>query len=87
MLHASGSGATGAAAQSVVQLPDGVQRTNIVDFGTGIVFVLVQVLCSVIAGVYNEHIIKGGLANYEHLGPSYHILKIGQISFLTGTVS
>jgi hypothetical protein len=52
MLHASGSGSVaGAGSESAAD--------SVLGLSTGVVFVLVQVLCSVIAGVYNEYIIKG----------------------------
>jgi len=37
--------------------------TNVFQFGLGATFILIQVLCSVIAGVYNEFIIKGAGAD------------------------
>jgi hypothetical protein len=52
MLHASGSGRSASPSTHSTAAATG-------QIATGVVFVLVQVLCSVIAGVYNEYIIKG----------------------------
>ena len=60
MLHAGGSGATGAAASpAALSAAPAIHQRDLRDLGTGVVFVLIQVFCSVIAGVYNEYIIKG----------------------------
>ena len=52
MVHAAGTG-TGDNSDN------DVASSDLVHLGLGGVFILVQVLCSVIAGVYNEFIIKG----------------------------
>ena len=52
MVHASGSGSEVASDSSDDNSED------LVKFGMGCVFILVQVLCSVVAGVYNEYLIK-----------------------------
>ena len=75
MLHASGNGSVGStsggggrvgrdSSETEVLLVVGTAR-DLAVVGTGAVFVLVQVLCSVVAGVYNEYIIKG-----DHATPS-----------------
>ena len=51
MVHASGSG-------SEVASDSSDDNSDLVKFGMGCVFILVQVLCSVVAGVYNEYLIK-----------------------------
>ena len=55
MIHASGSGSelTSGSENSEENLEE-----DLVKFGMGCVFILVQVLCSVVAGVYNEYLIK-----------------------------
>ena len=55
MIHASGSGSelTSGSESSEENLEE-----DLVKFGMGCVFILVQVLCSVVAGVYNEYLIK-----------------------------
>ena len=53
MVHAAGSG-------SDMNLSDVSHVSdNFAQFVLGCVFILIQVLCSVFAGVYNEYIIKG----------------------------
>ena len=52
MIHASGSGS------EVTSDSSNNSEEDLVKFGTGCVFILVQVLCSVVAGVYNEYLIK-----------------------------
>jgi len=52
MVHASGT-SSGKATDK------GEGATNMVQLGMGCAFVLIQVLCSVFAGVYNEYLIKG----------------------------
>merc|ERR1712110_1290588 len=59
MVHAAGKGA-GVNADSPAQETQG---SSIVQLGVGAVFILIQVLCSVFAGVYNEYIIKGAGAD------------------------
>ena len=55
MIHASGSGTE---VTSGEPKDEADQDQDLINFGIGSVFVLVQVLCSVIAGVYNEYLIK-----------------------------
>ena len=52
MVHAAGTGTSD-------NSDNDVASSDLVHLGLGGVFILVQVLCSVIAGVYNEFIIKG----------------------------
>merc|ERR1719309_1664089 len=51
MVHASGT-------SSGKSSDRGEGGTNMVQLGMGCAFVLIQVLCSVFAGVYNEYLIK-----------------------------
>ena len=53
MVHASGSGSEVTSDSSKDN-----SEEDLVEFGMGCVFILVQVLCSVVAGVYNEYLIK-----------------------------
>ena len=50
MIHAGGT--------EVNSDEDDTSEQDPVRFGLGCMFVLVQVLCSVVAGVYNEYLIK-----------------------------
>ena len=60
MVHAAGSGS----GQSMMNISDVSHVSdNFVQFVLGCVFILIQVLCSVFAGVYNEYIIKGAGAD------------------------
>ena len=72
MIHAGGSGADAGAGSvhgggSMLQL------------GLGCVFILIQVLCSVFAGVYNEYIIKGA-------GADIHIMVQNVFMYLDSIV-
>ena len=64
MVHAggTGTGASGGDSDSH-DIDDDSINSNLLQLGLGSVFILVQVLCSVIAGVYNEYIIKGAGAD------------------------
>ena len=53
MIHASGSGS-----EVTSESSEDNSEEDLVKFGMGCVFILVQVLCSVVAGVYNEYLIK-----------------------------
>ena len=55
MVHAAGSGADGGAAAG----GGPGSQPALAQLATGSLFILVQVLCSVFAGVYNEFLIKG----------------------------
>ena len=55
MIHASGSGSEVTAGS---ESSEDNSEEDLVKFGMGCVFILVQVLCSVVAGVYNEYLIK-----------------------------
>jgi len=57
MIHASGSGTELSSDPSKSDTNKSDQ--DIVKLGMGCLFILVQVLCSVVAGVYNEYLIKG----------------------------
>ena len=57
MIHASGSGTELSSDPSKSDTNKSEQ--DIVKLGMGCLFILVQVLCSVVAGVYNEYLIKG----------------------------
>jgi len=60
MVHAAGSGS----GQSMMNISDVSHVSdNFVQFVLGCIFILIQVLCSVFAGVYNEYIIKGAGAD------------------------
>ena len=60
MIHASGSGSEVTSDSSKDN-----SEEDLVKFGTGCVFILVQVLCSVLAGVYNEYLIKSEGADID----------------------
>ena len=61
MVHAQGTGTSANGQPTGHETTHG--DTDMLQLGLGGVFILVQVLCSVIAGVYNEYIIKGAGAD------------------------